>query len=581
MKPNYFISLRVCSQEVLKNVSMLQKNISDQNSDYDPGFVDPRTAHLTLGVMGLKTCDFANVFSAMENVTTKVKEIITGDEILHFDGLANFGGEVLYLSVKKDDSYQRLLSLVEIFKTTFVQYNVPWNDEVFTPHVTVWKLSKNFSYFKKKKIKKIPKDLISISLNSYFGFQKIDQISLCSINHSKEQDGYYKVIAFIDLKTGDFTNNKLESFLKVAALAPVNIAVIKYWGKRSEELNLPLNSSISVTLHSDDLCTKTEITLGDGEDDIICLNGIEESVSKNPRLKRCLKIVREHSKKFCSKEEKSKKCKIVSTNNFPTGAGLASSASGYACLAKCLGTVYDAYIDHSIIARLGSGSACRSMYGGFVKWQKGELSDGTDSIAVQVASENHWHGLRVLILVVSSQEKSISSTEGMRRSVKSSPFLQYRVEQCVDERLKLMEEAIQSQNFELFAEITMKESNQLHAVCQDTYPPIIYMNSISHEIVQLITAFNDQKIKAAYTFDAGPNAVLFTLEEYYDELLATLLNYFPPTNSNLENYINHTSSYIHSLTGKEKMFDGIQPHSSALIKIISTKPGPGAHLVSN
>ena len=207
MKPNYFLSLRVCSQQVFQNITALQKSIADQNTDYVPGFVDPRTAHVTLGVMGLKSEDFVNAFNAMKDALRKIKEIPKDDAIIHFDGLNDFDGEVLYLSVRNDDSYQYLLSIVDMFKKTFIQHGVPHKEEgSYTAHVTVWKLTKNYSYFKKKSIVRIPQDLYKGFLDNYFGCQVIDQISLCSMNASKDQDGYYKVIAFVNLKTWEFTD---------------------------------------------------------------------------------------------------------------------------------------------------------------------------------------------------------------------------------------------------------------------------------------------------------------------------------------------------------------------------------------
>jgi len=121
------------------------------------------------------------------------------------------------------------------------------------------------------------------------------------------------------------------------------------------------------------------------------------------------------------------KVHIASVNNFPTAAGLASSAAGYACLAYALARVYGVESDLSEVARRGSGSACRSLYGGFVEWQMGERADGKDSIARQVAPESHWPELRVLILVVSAEKKLMGSTAGMQSSVETSSLLRVRL----------------------------------------------------------------------------------------------------------------------------------------------------------
>jgi diphosphomevalonate decarboxylase len=151
---------------------------------------------------------------------------------------------------------------------------------------------------------------------------------------------------------------------------------------------------------------------------------------------------------------------ISSVNTFPTGAGLASSAAGFACLVAALASLYAVREEYpgqvSSIARQGSGSASRSLYGGFVRWEKGIRADGKDSMAVQVADENHWPELRAVILVVSDKEKDISSTSGMETSKNTSPFLTFRAENIVDDRLRRIEEAYLKKDFETFGAITMQ-----------------------------------------------------------------------------------------------------------------------------
>lgn len=210
--------------------------------------------------------------------------------------------------------------------------------------------------------------------------------------------------------------------------------------------------------------------------------------------------------------------------------GLASSAAGYACLVRALAHIYK--IDDqeiSSIARMGSGSACRSIYGGFVQWKMGKEKFGQDSIAVQVASESHWPELKILILVVNDHKKGTSSTSGMTRSVQTSELLKYRVETCVPKRIDQMNAAIKERDFPSFAKVTMQDSNQFHAVCLDTYPPCTYLNDISHKIIKFIHQFNEYKkeVCAAYTFDAGPNACLYVEEKNVAELCAFIDHVFP------------------------------------------------------
>lgn len=173
--------------------------------------------------------------------------------------------------------------------------------------------------------------------------------------------------------------------LMVTAQTPTNIAVIKYWGKRDETLILPVNSSISVTLDPDHLCTTTSVAVSPTFDkDRMWLNGKEISLSGS-RFQNCLREIRhratdvedeEKGIKITKKDWENLHVHIASYNNFPTAAGLASSAAGFACLVFSLAKLMNVKEDQgqlSAIARQGSGSACRSLFGGFVKWEMGKV----------------------------------------------------------------------------------------------------------------------------------------------------------------------------------------------------------------
>jgi diphosphomevalonate decarboxylase len=230
------------------------------------------------------------------------------------------------------------------------------------------------------------------------------------------------------------------------------------------------------------------------------------------------------------------KVHIASHNNFPTAAGLASSASGFAALVASLAALYKLPASPSqlsLIARQGSGSACRSLFGGFVAWEMGTKADGSDSFAVEVAPREHWPELHALICVVNDAKKGTSSTAGMQRTVETSPLLQHRIKEVVPARMKAISQAILQRDFDTFAQITMQDSNQFHAVALDTDPPIFYMNDVSRAIVAVITELNRASvaagggIKAAYTYDAGPNAVIYAPEKNLKEIIELVHNYFP------------------------------------------------------
>ncbi|XP_030705342.2 diphosphomevalonate decarboxylase [Globicephala melas] len=375
----------------------------------------------------------------------------------------------------------------------------------------------------------------------------------------------------------------------VTCTAPVNIAVIKYWGKRDEELILPINSSLSVTLHQDQLKTTTTAAISrDFTEDRIWLNGREEDVGQ-PRLQACLREIRRLARKRRSDGHEDPlplslnyKVHVASVNNFPTAAGLASSAAGYACLAYALARVYGVESDLSEVARRGSGSACRSLYGGFVEWQMGERADGKDSIARQVAPESHWPELRVLILVVSTEKKPTGSTAGMQTSVETSALLRFRAEALVPARMAEMTRCVRERDFQAFGQLTMKDSNQFHATCMDTFPPISYLNDTSRRIIQLAHCFNAHhgQTKVAYTFDAGANAVIFTLDDTVAEFVAAVRHSFPPE-LNGDKFLKGLPVEPVPLSDELKAALGTDPIPGGIKYIIATQVGPGPQVLDD
>jgi len=384
--------------------------------------------------------------------------------------------------------------------------------------------------------------------------------------------------------------------------APTNIAVIKYWGKGNLKLNTPMNSSSSITLDQADLHTITSIAASQNiEADRMWLNGKEIEI--NGRGQTCLAEIRKiagdrldaDGNVIVKKEDWPKyKVHIVSINTFPTGAGLASSAAGLACFVSTLAKLYcvkEEYSGHlTAIARQGSGSASRSMFGGFVEWQKGEREDAHDSIAIQKADENYWPEMRAVICVVSDKEKDMSSTSGMETSRKTSALLQHRATAVVAGRIVAMEKAYLARDFDAFGKLTMQDSNQFHAVCMDTYPPIFYMNNISFNIIRLCTIINahyadseGRGIKAAYTYDAGPNAVIYCLEKDSPLIYAIMARYFPAPRDPAA-YTNNPSEYKRVTSDAtlipaeliEKLDKcGRAPASGDVKYIFYTKSGPG------
>uniref|UniRef100_A0A0R3X0S0 MDD_C domain-containing protein n=1 Tax=Hydatigena taeniaeformis TaxID=6205 RepID=A0A0R3X0S0_HYDTA len=179
--------------------------------------------------------------------------------------------------------------------------------------------------------------------------------------------------------------------------------------------------------------------------------------------------------------------------------------------------------------RRGSGSACRSMFGGFVHWERSRPdSEHVPQSVKQLFPCTHWPELRVLICVISSHHKSVSSREAMLRTVTTSPLYQEARATVVRHRLPRFIDAFGQRDFAALAELTMRESNELHAFCLDSWPPVVYLNSTSFAVMDFVHALNQHmhRYVVAYTFDAGPNAFLLTLADDAPLVLALLAECF-------------------------------------------------------
>ncbi|MBI3051979.1 diphosphomevalonate decarboxylase [Candidatus Woesearchaeota archaeon] len=303
--------------------------------------------------------------------------------------------------------------------------------------------------------------------------------------------------------------------MKARATASPNIALVKYWGKRDSQLKLPLNDSISVTLAGDFQSRTTVEFSEDYAQDSLLLDGVEASEKEMQNSF----LVLDYLRKLAAVDFRAS---VVSQNTFPKGVGIASSSSGYAALAAAasaaLGLKPDAR-QLSIAARLGSGSASRSIIGGFAHWKAGSMDDGSDSFAVQIADENHWPELRIVTAITSAEPKIIGSTEGMKRTVETSALFRQRLS-TIPAKVEGIRQAILGKNMHSLLPAVMAESNSLHAVMLDSWPPIIYLNDTSKRIIAAVHELNDAsgEIIAGYTFDAGPNAHILTEQKYLHEV---------------------------------------------------------------
>lgn len=367
------------------------------------------------------------------------------------------------------------------------------------------------------------------------------------------------------------------------ATGPVNIATLKYWGKRDKDLNLPTNNSISVTLDQSDLRTLTTASCSSKfEEDQLWINGTTYPLD-TPRSIQVLKDLRKLRENVEIQDDSLPKIAqfklhIISENNFPTAAGLASSAAGFAALISAIAKLYKLPTDNSElskIARKGSGSACRSLFGGYVAWEMGDREDGEDSKAVLIADRAHWPDMKAAILVVSDMKKDVPSTSGMQLTVQTSDLFQHRIKEVVPKRYVEMKDAILAKDFPKFAELTMKDSNSFHSVCLDSYPPIFYLNDTSKRIIKLINLLNSAagETIAAYTFDAGPNAVIYYEQKNEKYVLGMLHQFFSHLDGWTDEKFNPASAQILTDFPLDKLEKDV--YSQGVSRIILTQVGDG------
>ncbi len=299
--------------------------------------------------------------------------------------------------------------------------------------------------------------------------------------------------------------------MKAKAIAHPNIALVKYWGKRNQKLNLPAVGSISITLKEMYTITSVEF-LEKLKQDILILNGKEANQTQLNRVSSFLDIIRNEVGITC-------KAKTISENNFPTGAGLASSASAFASLA--LAGTEAAQLSYtktqlSELARRGSGSAPRSIFGGFVEMKAGERSDGSDAVAIQLADEHHWD-IKIIVIITSETDKTVSSTNGMTLTAKTSPFYEQWVFSSQND-LNKMRHAISHRNFSELGEIAEFSCLKMHAVALSANPGIIYWNPTTIKCIELIRKIRQEGIPVYFTIDAGPQVKVICLPQYLESI---------------------------------------------------------------
>ena len=283
---------------------------------------------------------------------------------------------------------------------------------------------------------------------------------------------------------------------KATARAHANIAFIKYWGNTNEDLRLPENSSFSMNM--DGLYTETTVIWDEAQDkDSLVLNDQPQTGQALERVNKHLDRLRERVTGLNGHAA------VISQNNFPMGAGIGSSASSFAALTVAAIGAAGITLPEKVLtslARLGSGSASRSIPTGFVEWHKGDSHES--SYAVSIAGPEYWDLVDV-IAVVSDSHKKVGSTEG-HQSAHTGDLQTGRL-MHVKDRLKVCKQAFLDHNFQLFAEVIEEDSNLMHAVMMTSRPPLFYWEPASVAVMQAVKQWRNDGLQVCYTLDAGPN----------------------------------------------------------------------------
>lgn len=281
------------------------------------------------------------------------------------------------------------------------------------------------------------------------------------------------------------------------ARAHTNIALIKYWGKADEALIIPMNNSLSVTL--DRFYTETRVTFDETlTEDQLILNGEAVNAKESAKIQRYMEMIR--------KEAGISEHALIESENFvPTAAGLASSASAYAALAGACNEALQLGLsdkDLSRLARRGSGSASRSIYGGFAEWEKGH--DDESSFAHRIKADGWENELAMVFVVINNKSKKVSSRSGMSLTRDTSRFYQYWLDN-VEPDLKETKEAIAQKDFKRMGEVIEANGLRMHATNLGAQPPFTYLVPESYDAMRIVHECREAGLPCYFTMDAGPN----------------------------------------------------------------------------
>ncbi|MBI2442351.1 MAG: diphosphomevalonate decarboxylase [Candidatus Levybacteria bacterium] len=343
--------------------------------------------------------------------------------------------------------------------------------------------------------------------------------------------------------------------MKSTAIAPSNIAFVKYWGRKDEELKLPANGSISMNLSGLTTTTTVEFSSEYTEDDITIYSSSEERSDESRSSKRAIKQysngfessrltsfartikndpkVIAHLDRIRKLAGISDKAKVVSENSFPRGTGLSSSASGFAALTVAATKAAGLDLSEkelSILARQGSGSACRSIPDGFVEWLDGDTSD--TSYAVSLYPPEHWDIVDIAV-VLTDQVKDVSTTEGQKLA-HTSPFFSIRQEK-IKNKIAKIKDYLKTKKFQAFGELVEAEALEMHAIMLTSHPSLIYWYPATIILMKQVKQWRMTSIHVYWSVNTGQNIHLIC-QKKDAEKVTQLVKQLPEVKQVIINY---------------------------------------------
>ena len=313
--------------------------------------------------------------------------------------------------------------------------------------------------------------------------------------------------------------------MQAKAHSTPNIAFIKYWGNRSEELRLPQAASLSMTLDR----PTVEIVIQEADAFSVrsfLADGGEKALREKDieRFRKVLSLMRRYLETLHAKDALPEHSAITVRSHIPPAIGLASSAAVFSCLAKAVAGLVAEKItltdmQTSILARLGSGSAARSIFGVFSTLEEGSGMELGSSWSEQIADERHWL-LHDIVLIPALEEKKVGSTEG-HALASTSPFYATRIETIRSRRQQECIDAIRMKDFEKLQNVTEEDCLDMHHVMETSSPSLHYLNEDTHRVVNAIKGLRSKEhIPVLFTMDAGPTVHLVCPDEAKDAVLS-------------------------------------------------------------